>query len=321
MIQGAMLDGSESKREGRPMTQTSSVAAETWPALPLESWSDTRATLHMWMQVVGKIALDLTPRTNHFWNVAFHMTPRGLSTLPMTAGDRSLTITFDFLAHQLVFQMSDGRTRLNPLRSQTVAEFYMETMATLRDLGVQAHVWPMPVEIPDPIRFETDVTHHSYDPAPAGAFWRILLTIKPIFESFRCRFIGKYSPVHFFWGSMDLAVTHFSGRRAPERPGADAVTRESYSHEVISHGFWPGSGAVPFPSFYAYAAPEPPGFREAALQPAGVSYNKDFSIFILPYDAVRAAENPTEALNAFLNSTYEAAARLAGWDRAELERR
>jgi len=303
------------------MPQSTSVAAEIWPALPLERWSDTRSTLNMWMQVVGKVALALTPRTNHFWNVAFHMTPRGLSTLPMTAGDRTLTIAFDFVSHQLVFQLSDGRTRTNPLRPQTVAAFYAETMATLRDLGVEVRIWTMPVEIPDPIRFETDVIHHSYDPAAVSAFWRILLTIEPIFESFRCRFIGKCSPVHFFWGSMDLAVTRFSGRRAPERPEADAVTRESYSHEVISHGFWPGSGAVPFPSFYAYAAPEPPGFRDAALVPAGVSYNEDFSIYVLPYDAVRTAENPTDALNAFLNSTYEAAARLMGWDRAELERR
>jgi hypothetical protein len=296
-------------------------AVESWPPLPLESWSDTRATLHMWMQVVGKIALALTPRTNHFWNVALHFTPRGLSTLPLNAGDRTLTISFDFVSHQLLFQLSDGRTRANPLRPQTVAAFYAETMATLRDLGVEAHIWTMPVEIPDPIRFEKDVTHHSYDPAPVSAFWRILLTIEPIFESFRCRFIGKCSPVHFFWGSMDLAVTRFSGRRAPERPDADAVTRESYSHEVISHGFWPGSGAVPLPSFYAYAAPEPPEFREAVLAPPGVSYNKDFSIFILPYDVVRTAEKPADALNAFLNTTYEAAARLMGWDRAELERR
>jgi hypothetical protein len=303
------------------MPQITSADTESWPPLPLESWSDTRATLHMWMQVVGKIALALTPRTNHFWNVALHFTPRGLSTLPLNAGDRTLTISFDFVSHQLLFQLSDGRTRANPLRPQTVAAFYAETMATLRDLGVEARIWTMPVEIPDPIRFEKDVTHHAYDPAPVSAFWRILLTIEPIFESFRCRFIGKCSPVHFFWGSMDLAVTRFSGRRAPERPDADAVTRESYSHEVISHGFWPGSGAVPLPSFYAYAAPEPPEFREAVLAPPGVSYNKDFSIFILPYDVVRTAEKPADALNAFLNTTYEAAARLMGWDRAELERR
>jgi hypothetical protein len=298
------------------------IAAEPWPALPLESWNDTRATLHMWMQIVGKISLQLTPRTNHFWNIAFHFTPRGLSTLPMVAGDRTLTIAFDFVDHQLVFQLSDGRTRSNPLRPQTVADFYKETMSTLTDLGVSVRIWPMPVEIPDPIRFDQDTVHRSYDPAPVGTFWRILLTIKPIFDSFRCRFVGKCSPVHFFWGSMDLAVTRFSGRRAPERPDADAVTRESYSHEVISHGWWAGSGAVGEPAFYGYAAPEPPGFREAKILPAeAVSYNKDFSIFILPYEWVRRSERPMEQVDTFLNSTYEIAAPLMGWDRAELERR
>jgi hypothetical protein len=304
------------------VSKVEAASIEAWPELPLARWEDTRATLHMWMQVVGKIALALTPRTNHYWNIAFHFTPRGLSTLPMNAGGgATLSIVFDFVSHELVFLRSDGATRRNPLRAQTVADFYRETMATVQELGVHARVWPMPVEIPDPIRFEKDVTHRSYDPVMVGAFWRILLTIRPIFESFRCRFIGKCSPVHFFWGSMDLAVTRFSGRRAPERPDADAVTRESYSHEVISHGFWPGSGAVKEAAFYAYAAPEPPGFREAALEPPGVTYNTDFSIFILPYDIVRAAERPADALNAFLGSSYEAAARLAGWNRAELERR
>jgi len=297
------------------------VAAEAWPALPIEGWNDTRATLHMWTQVVGKVCLALTPLTNHFWNIAFHLTPRGLVTPPMTAGGGTFTITFDLVAHQLVFQCSDGRTKTNPLRPQTVADFYHETMATLRDMGIAVHIWPMPVEIPNPVRFDADVDHRSYDPVRANAFWRALLAMKPVFESFRCRFIGKCSPVHFFWGSFDLAVTRFSGRRAPERPDADSMTREAYSHEVISHGFWPGNGPGVDAVFYAYAAPEPPGFKEATVLPAAASYSKDFSEFLLPYDAVRRAAAPADELTAFLNSTYDAGARLAQWNRAELERR
>jgi hypothetical protein len=274
----------------------------------------------MWMQVVGKVVLALTPRTNHFWNIAFHLTPRGLATLPMTAGDRTLSIAFDFVDHRLVFQDSTGRSKANPLRAQTVVDFYRETMATLREMGVDVHIWPMPVEIPDPIRFDKDTVHKSYDPAAAAAFWRILMAVTPALEQFRCGFIGKCSPVHFFWGSMDLAVTRFSGRRAPERPGADPITRESYSHEVISHGFWPGTGSVAEPAFYAYAAPEPAGFKEARVAPEAAFYSKDFSEFILPYGAVRRASDPAGALKQFLDTTYEAGARLASWDRTELER-
>jgi len=297
------------------------VAAEPWPTLPSEGWQDTLATLHMWAQVVGKIVLALTPRTNHFWNIAFQVTPRGLTTLPMIAAGRTFTLSFDFVDHQLIFTCSDGQIRKNPLRPQTVADFYRETLATLREMGVDVHIWPMPVEIPNPTRFDQDVAHHSYDPAVANTLWRVLLAVKPVFESFRCRFVGKCSPVHFFWGSFDLAVTRFSGRRAPPRPEADAMTQESYSHEVISHGFWFGSGAVTVPSFYAYAAPEPAGFREAKILPAAAFYSDEFKIFILPYEAVRSAESPAEELTTFLNGTYEAAARLAKWDRAELERR
>src|SRR5258706_9948285 len=294
---------------------TAMVAAEPWPSLPLESWEDTRATLHMWTQVVGKVVLALTPRANHFWNIAFHLTPRGLTTPPMVAGKRTFTITFDFVSHQVIFTGSDGLTKANPLRSQTVADFYKETLATLHEMGADVRIWTMPVEIPDPIRFEKDVVHHSYNPESANAFWRILLAIKPVFEAFRCDFVGKCSPVHFFWGSFDLAVSRFSGRRAPERPDADPITRESYSHEVISHGFWAGSGSVREPAFYAYAAPEPPGFRDAKMKPSAAYYNKDFSIFILPYEAVRRAESPIEDLNAFLSSTYETAARIGKWER------
>ncbi len=297
------------------------VETEAWPALPLEKWNETRATLHMWTQVVGKVCLALTPLTNHFWNIGFHVTPRGLTTLPMNAAGRTFTISFDFVAHQLVFQCSDGGTKMNPLRPQTVADFYRETMATLRDIGVQIHIWPMPVEIPDPIRFDADLVHRSYDPVFANAFWRALLAMKPVFESFRCGFVGKCSPVHFFWGSFDLAVTRFSGRRAPERLDADPVTREAYSHEVISHGFWPGSGPGTDAAFYAYSAPEPPGFKEAPVSPAAAFYSKEFSEFILPYEAVRTSKTPADDLTAFLNATYDAGATLARWDRAELERR
>ncbi len=297
------------------------VETEAWPALPLEKWNDTRATLHMWTQVVGKICLALTPRTNHFWNIALHVTPRGLTTKPMIAAGKTFTISFDFVEHQLVFQCSDGRTKLNPLRPQTVADFYRETMATLDAMGVQVRIWPMPVEILDPVRFDADVVHRSYDPVFANAFWRALLAMKPVFESFRCGFVGKCSPVHFFWGSFDLAVTRFSGRRAPERPDADAITRESYSHEVISHGFWPGNSPGIDAAFYAYAAPEPPGFKEAPMSPAAAYYSKELSIFILPYEAVRASKSPADDLTSFLNTTYDASAKLAEWDRDELERR
>jgi len=297
------------------------VAAEEWPALPIESWEDTRATIHMWTQVVGKVCLALTPLTNHFWNIAFHLTPRGLVTPPMTVDGGTFTITFDFVAHQLVFECSDGRMKTNPLRPQTVADFYKETMATLQEMGIEVRIWPMPVEVPNPIRFTEDVVHHSYDPVWANAFWRAVLAMKPVFEGFRCPFLGKCSPLHFFWGSFDLAQTRFSGRRAPERPGANSVDREAYSHEVISHGFWPGVGPGQDAAFYGYAAPEPPGFKEAPILPAGVTYDKNFSIFVLPYDAVRRSENPARDLATFMKSTYDTATKLAGWNRAELERR
>jgi uncharacterized protein DUF5996 len=299
------------------MTRT----ATEWPALPLARWQDTYATLHMWTQIVGKICLALTPRMNHFWNIAFQVTPRGLATPTLTAGERTFTMTFDLVAHALVIEVSDGETRRIPLEPRTVADFYRAVMETLRGLGISVRIWTMPVEVPDPIRFTEDTTHKSYDPACANAFLRVLLSVKPVLQSFRCDFVGKCSPVHFFWGSFDLAVTRFSGRRAPERPGADAMTRESYSHEVISHGFWPGGGAVPDPAFYAYAVPTPAGFEAAAVEPAAAYYSKEFGEFILPYEAVRGAPDPVAALTAFLNTTYEAGARLAGWNREELERR
>lgn len=296
------------------------MASHPWPSLPLESWRDTRDTLQMWSQVVGKICLALTPRVNHFWNIAFQITPRGLSTPSLSYGERTFTLTFDFVAHELVIQISDGTRDALPLRPQTVAEFYRSLMDRLHQLRIDVRIWTMPVEVPDPIRFEQDTTHRSYDADAAHRFWEILLAITPVLEDFRAEFIGKCSPVHFFWGSFDVAVTRFSGRRAPERPGADLITRESYSHEVISHGWWPGGGPVNEPAFYAYAAPEPPGLKSAAIEPVAAFYSQDLSEFVLPYDAVRRAASPEADLRAFLRTTYDAAARLANWDRTNLER-
>jgi hypothetical protein len=294
---------------------------DAWPPLPLESWRDTYATLHMWTQIVGKVCLALTPRVNHFWNITFHLSSRGLTTPVLFAGDRVVTMTFDFVAHELAISSSDGRREVVVLEPQTVAAFYQRVMDALRRIDLDVRIWPMPVEIPNPIRFDLDDQHHSYDPDAAHAFWRVLVAVQPVLAEFRAAFIGKCSPVHFFWGGFDVAVTRFSGRRAPERPGADSVTRESYSHEVISHGFWPGGGAMPDAAFYGYAAPEPPGFKTAAVRPAAASYNHELGEFILPYEAVRTARTPAADLTAFLSSTYDAAATLAGWDRAALERR
>ena len=297
-------------------------AHEAWPALPLEPWRDTYATLHMYTQVVGKVCLALTPLVNHFWNVAFQVTPRGLATPSLVSGQRALTITFDFIAHELVLRCSDGGTERIRLEPRPVAEFYSLVIGALHSLGVDVRIWTSPVEVPDPIPFEADTVHRSYDPVSANAFWRALVSMKPVLEKFRSNFVGKSSPVHFFWGSFDLAVTRFSGRRAPERPGADPITREAYSHEVISHGFWPGSvgGPVEEPAFYAYAAPEPAGFKTALVRPASAAYNQALGEFILPYASVRAAPSPEHELTSFLESTYDRAADLSAWPRADLER-
>jgi len=293
-----------------------------WPPLPLAAWADTYATLHRWTQVLGKVCLARTVRTNHFWNIAFRPGARGLETPVLSADGRSLALRFDFCSHRLVFHRSDGRREEIPLEPQTVASFYARTMDALRRLGFDTRIWTTPVEIPvDAIPFEKDESHRAYDAGSVSAFWRAVLAMRPVFEAFRARFLGKCSPVHFFWGSFDLAVTRFSGRRAPERPGADPVTREAYSHEVISHGFWPGGGAVGEPAFYAYAAPEPADLKIASIAPAAASYSGDLSEFLLPYDAVRRAGDPARELTRFLESTYERAADLAGWDRASLERR
>src|SRR5579862_2961945 len=291
-----------------------------WPALPLDEWRDTYVTLHMWTQIVGKVCLALTPKTNHYWNIAFQITPRGLATPLLFEADRAFSITFNFLDRNIEIACNDGGAELIPLRPQSVAGFYAELMARLKSMGLEVRIWPMPVEIPNPIRFDLDEIHYSFDAEQAERFWRVLLAVKPVFDEFRCDFVGKCSPLHFFWGSFDLALTRFSGKRAPERPDADAMTKEAYSHEVISHGFWPGSGPVQEAAFYSYAVPEPAGFGEAEIRPAAAYYHSGLHEFILPYDAVRSAPSPEAELRAFLRSTYYAGATLAGWDRKELER-
>jgi hypothetical protein len=290
-----------------------------WPALPYAEWKGTYDTLHMWTQVVGKVALASTPPLNHCWGSALHLTPRGLTTRPLSHDSRSFTMEFDFIDHQLVIRVSDGTQGSVRLAPRTVADFYQETMAVLRAMGLAVSIWTMPVEVPSPIRFETDVDHRSYDPEFANRFWRILTRTEAVFTRSRCRFVGKASPAHFFWGSFDLALTRFSGRPAPPRDGPQFM-RDAYSHEVISHGFWPGADALPEPVFYAYAAPEPAGFRQAAVRPAEAFYSQDMKEFFLPYEAVRTSSSPEDVILSFVESTYARAADLAKWDRAALER-
>jgi len=298
---------------------TDGAAAGAWPPLPLEGWRETYATLHMWTQVVGKVCIAATTLANHWWNIAFRVTSRGFSTPLLRAGDRIFAMEFDFVAHRLLIRCEDGSSETLPLEPRTVADFYAATMQALARLGIAVRIWTMPVEVPEPIRFELDTKHRSYDPTAANAFFRALVSMTPVLERFRCRFVGKCSPVHFFWGSFDLAVTRFSGRRAPARPGADAITREAYSHEVISHGFWPGGdfagrGRVEEPVFYCYALPEPDGFKRARAEPTAAAYDEKFGEFFLPYEAVRTAADPESTLLAFMESTYQAAAKLAKWD-------
>jgi hypothetical protein len=290
-----------------------------WPALPYAAWHDTYATLHMWMQVVGKVALARAAPLNHSWGIAFHLTPRGLRTQRLTHSDRTFTMAFDFLDHQLVIETSDGVRRLLPLAPRSVADFYGDVMTTLRDIGLPVRIWSMPVEIPSPIRFEDDTLHHSYDAEYVQRWWRVVSQVHDIFANCRRHFVGKCSPVHFFWGAFDLAVTRFSGRVAPPRDGP-AFMSEAYSHEVISHGFWPGSGPVLEPAFYAYAVPEPQGLKAAGVRPDDAYYHAELGEFILPYEAVRTESSPESAIAAFVDSTYEQAATLARWDRAVLER-
>jgi hypothetical protein len=294
--------------------------SEVWPDLPLAEWKDTYATLHMWTQVIGKIRLVQSPHVNHWWQVPLYVTARGLTTSAIPYGTRIFEMDFDFIAHQLIIKCDDGATTSIALAPRSVADFYREVMDRLHELKLDVKIWTTPVEIENPIPFEKDDEHASYDPAAANKFWRILVQADKVLKEFRSRFIGKVSPVHFFWGSFDLAVTRFSGKRAPEREGADAVTREAYSHEVISHGFWPGGGAISGPAFYSYTAPEPAGLKEAAIRPREAFYSREMSEFLLLYDDVRRADSPDEALMEFLQSTYEAGAQLAGWNRDALER-
>jgi len=295
-----------------------------WPELKFAEWQDTLATLHMWTQVVGKIRLKQTPLVNHWWNVPLYVSARGLTTTAMPYRDgRLFEIEFDFIEHKLRIECSDGALKLLALRPQSVADFYAEVMAALRELKIEIKIWTMPVEIPDPIRFEDDTTHASYDAEYANRFWRALLKMDPVFQEFRARFIGKVSPVHFFWGSFDVAVTRFSGRIAPKREGADVITREAYSHEVISHGFWPGNKDMEA-AFYSYTAPEPAGLADTISQgkirPAETFYSSELKEFFLLYDDVRKSDSPEKALMDFCQTTYEAGADLAGWDRAAMER-
>jgi hypothetical protein len=293
---------------------------ECWPTLPLDSWKDTYATLHMWTQMVGKVRLRLTPLMNHWWNVPLYVTARGLTTSRIPYGQRAFELWFDFMRHQLVLETTDGILETLPLAPRSVAEFYGEFMRMLQSAGIEVKIWRMPVEIPNPIPFDQDHVHRSYDPASVEKFWRILLSVDAVFSQFRSGFIGKCSPVHFFWGSFDLAVTRFSGRRAPERPGADAMTREAYSHEVSSVGFWPGSGDIKDAAFYSYMVPEPLGFKDAPVRPNAAHYEKQLGEFLLMYEDVRKAESPTASLLEFCQSTYEAGASLGSWDRGALER-
>lgn len=293
-----------------------------WPALPLEEWWETRQTLHRWTQIVGKIRLALTPLVNHWWNVPLYVTARGLTTSEMPCSEnRTLDMELDFVSHVLRIRVSDGGAHDVPLGPRSVADLYREVFGALESLHIPCRIWPEPVEIiDDPIPLDRDETHRHYDRDAVERFWRILSICETIFTRFRAEFIGKCSPVHFFWGSFDLAVTRFSGRTAPPREGADAITREAYSHEVSSVGFWPGDSRLKLPSFYSYAAPEPAGFRTARVAPPATYYSEALGGFYLHYDDVRNAADPESALLEFCRTTYEAAATLGGWDRASLER-
>lgn len=296
-----------------------------WPELPLAEWKDTYDTLHRWTQIVGKIRLALTPLQNHWWNSTLYVTPRGLTTSAMAYNGRLFQIDFDFIAHHLLIEAADGSVKTIALRSRSVSEFYQETMAALASLGIHVSIWTTPVEVPDRTPFEEDQKHASYDPEYAQRFWRILAQVSLVFTEFRSRFTGKASPVHFFWGAFDLAVTRFSGRTAPLHPGAPNCARfvmvEAYSHELSSCGFWPGGGPIDEPVFYAYAYPEPDGFKDYPIQPSEAFYHTEIREFVLPYEVVRTAKSPEESLLSFLQSTYEAASTCAKWDRFALERK
>ena len=293
---------------------------DVWPELDWAQWSDTADTLHMWTQIVGKTRLALSPLQAHWWNVPLYVSARGLSTAAMPYGDEMLEIEFDFVSHVLRYRLSTGAEIATPLRNQSVADFYAEYKRSLAALGVTVDIWPVPVELKTPIPFAEDTQHATYDADAAHRFWRVLTRADQIFQRFSTKFIGKVSPVHFFWGGFDLAVTRFSGRVAPPRANADPITREAYSREVISAGFWPGNGGFGAAAFYCYAAPAPAGLDQAKIWPASAGYNAELGEFLLKYDDLRAEANPDAALMEFLESTYDAAAQLAKWDHASLER-
>jgi hypothetical protein len=291
-----------------------------WPALPLKEWKDTCATLHMWTQVVGKVRAALSPHVNHWWEVPLYVTVRGFSTSSIPYEGRTFDIGFDFIDHNLAIRTSEGLAKWMPLYPRSVADFYREFMAALHSLGIQVKISTMPQEVPDPIPFEQDERHTAYDAEYAHRFWQVLLASDSVFKKFRARFTGKASPVHFFWGSFDLAVTRFSGRRAPEREGADAITRDAYSHECSSAGFWPGGGGIDDAAFYSYTVPEPPGYSEYQVRPEKAHYHAGVREFILMYDDARREASPANAILDFLQSTYDAGATLGRWDRAALDR-
>jgi hypothetical protein len=298
--------------------------SDRWPDLPYAAWKDTCVTLQLWMQIVGKIRLALMPWLNHSWHVALHVTARGLATPLISTPARDFQIELDFIDHTLWIRTAGDHVRQVMLRPVSVAEFFADVSIVLAELGIAVKIDEIPNEIPDAIRFSEDRSHAAYDPDFANRFWRVLLRAHDVFSRFRTAFLGKASPVHFFWGSFDLAVTRFSGRRAPSHPGgipnlSDAVVREAYSHEVSSAGFWPGGGPIDHAAFYSYAYPAPEGFAAAPVRPARAFFSKELGEFLLPYDAVRAAPDPDAALMEFLQSTYEAAANAGKWDRASLE--
>jgi Family of unknown function (DUF5996) len=301
-----------------------SDAPSCWPALPIDAWKDTRDTLHMWTQIAGKVRLALTPRVNHWWNAALHVSARGLTTGTIPYGERVFEIEFDFLEHELVIKTCDPASRTLPLGPCTVADFYHEFMAALHALKIDVKIWKMPVEVADPIPFDQDRVHAAYDKEYARNFWRALISVDDVFNVFRSRFVGKSSPVHFFWGSFDLAVTRFSGRPAPPRNDPDPILRkimqEAYSHEVISAGWWTGGGEIKDAAFYCYAAPEPEGFAKQKVRPETALYQQQLGEFLLLYEDVRRSSSPTATLLDFLESTYEAGATLGKWDRRALER-
>ncbi len=294
---------------------------DPWPPLPYAEWRPTYETLHLWMQIVGKIRLELTPLLNHWWNSTLYLTARGMTTSAMPYRGGAVEIRFDFIDHRLIIDSSRGGVGGFDLRPQAPADFYAELREEMEKLGIEVSIWPVTVELPEAIHLDTDRTHSSYDSAQVHAWWRATLSAALVLEEFRARFVGKSSPVHFFWGSFDLAVTRFNGKRAPEREGADAITKEGYSHELISAGFWPGSGAITDAAFYVYAAPSPEGLANVSVKPAAARWDGELGEFLLMYDDVRNAASPRETLLDFLESTYEAAATLANWNREQLERR